>query len=108
VSVVADVDVVSHALARDTAVTFGVVARAGTLACVAASARFDDARIVGAGVSVISRIGGALSLLAGYDDGTETIRGAAVISLANWHLSTGVFYHGVLGVSQAVTIAWAR
>jgi hypothetical protein len=108
VSVVADVDVVSRTLTRDIDVTFGVVARAGSAACVVASARFDDSGVAGAGVSLVSRLSGALSLLAGYDDGTESIRGAAVVSLANWRVSTGVFYHGVLGISQAVTIAWTR
>jgi hypothetical protein len=108
VSVVADVDVVSRTLARDIELTFGVVARAGSAACVVASARFEGSGVAGAGVSLVSRIGGALSLLAGYDDGTESIRGAAVISLNHWRVSTGVYYHGVLGVSQAVTIAWTR
>ncbi len=106
--VVADVDVVSRALARDIAVTFGIVARAGGVASVVASARFDGFGVAGAGIALISRVGGALALLAGYDDGTESIRGAAVVSLANWYVSTGVSYHGVLGISQAVTIAWAR
>lgn len=108
VSVVADVDVVSRTLARDIGLTFGMVARAGSAACVVASARFDGFGVVGAGVSLISRLGGALSLLAGYDDGTESIHGAAVVSITNWRVSTGVSYHGVLGVSQAVTIAWTR
>ncbi len=108
VAVVADVDVVSRSLARDVAVTLGVMARAGNAASVVASARFDGFGIAGAGVALISRIGNALALVAGYDDGTESIRGAAVVSLARWRVSTGVFYHGVLGVSQAVTIAWVR
>lgn len=107
-TVVADVDVVSRTFARDVAVALGVVAHAGSSACVVASVRFDDAGVAGAGVSLVSRIGGVLALLAGYDDGTESIRGAAVVSLSNWRVSTGVFYHGVLGVSQAVTIAWTR
>ncbi len=108
VAAIADVDVVSHAPTRDVAVTIGVVARATSLASVVANARFDGLGVAGAGVSLVSRVGGALALVAGYDDGTESIRGAAVVSLASWRVSTGVSYHGVLGVSQAVTIAWTR
>jgi hypothetical protein len=108
ISSIADIDVVSRAQGRDTEVSLAVVARAGGAASVVASARFDGAGVAGAGVALVSRLTGALALLAGYDDGTESVRGAAVVSLAGWRVSTGVFYHGVLGISHAVTVAWTR
>lgn len=108
ISAIADVDVVSRPDARDVDVTLGVIARAGRAASLIGTARFDDVGLAAAGVAFVSRVTGALSLLAGYDDGTDSVRGAAVVSLASWRVSTGVFYHPVLGVSQGVTVAWVR
>jgi hypothetical protein len=108
VSAIADVDVVSRESGRDVDVTLGVVARAGRTTTIVGSARFDGTQVVAAGVALVSRLAGALALLAGYDDGTESVRGAAVVSLSRWRVSTGVFYHGVLGVSHGVTVAWTR
>ena len=108
ITAIADVDVVSRESGRDVDVTLGVVARAGRAATIVASARFDGTQVVAAGVAVVSRLTGALALLAGYDDGTDSVRGAAVVSLSRWRVSTGVFYHGVLGVSHGVTVAWTR
>lgn len=104
----ADVDIVSRALARDVDVTLGVVARAGRGASVVATARFDGAGVAAAGVALVSRVTTSLALLAGYDDGTESVRGAAVVFLSSWRVSTGIFYHAVLGVSHGVTVAWTR
>ncbi len=108
ISAIADVDVVSREKTRDVEVALGLVARAGRGASVVATARFDGRGVAAAGVAFVSRLTGALSLVAGYDDGTESIRGAAVISLSSWCVCTGVFYHGVLGLSQGVTVSWAR
>lgn len=108
ISTVADVDVVSWENEREIDVTLGVVARLGRAATVVGNARFDGTNVVAAGVALVSRLTGALALLAGYDDGTDSVRGAAVIGLSNWRVSTGVFYHGVLGVSHGVSVAWAR
>lgn len=104
---IADVDVVSRDEVRDVDVAIAVVARIG-LASIVATARFDGRAVASTGVAVVSRLANALSLLAGYDDGTESIRGAAVVSLSSWQLGVGVFQHAVLGVSQGVTLTWSR
>jgi hypothetical protein len=108
VSAIADVDVVSRENGRDVDVTVGVVARAGHAATIVGSARFDGTNVIAAGVALVSRLTGTFALLAGYDDGTDSVRGAAVVALSGWRVSTGVFYHGVLGVSHGVTVAWTR
>ncbi len=108
ISAIADVDVVSRESARDVDVTLGLVARAGRAASLIGTTRFDGTGIAAAGIAFVSRLTDALSLLAGYDDGTDSVRAAAVVSLASWRVSTGVFYHSVLGVSQGVTVAWVR
>lgn len=108
VTALADVDVVARDETRDVEVTIGVIARAGDAASVVGTARFDGVGVAAAGVALVSRLSSALSLAAGYDDGTESVRGAAVVSLSNWRVCTGVFYHAVLGVSHGVTIAWVR
>ena len=108
ISAIADVDVVSRRETRDVDVTLGVVARAGRGASLVGTAHFDGTGVAAAGIAFVSRLTGALSLLAGYDDGTDSVRGAAVVSLASWRVSTGVFYHSVLGLSQGVTVAWVR
>jgi hypothetical protein len=107
-SAIADVDVVSRETGRDVDLTLGVVARAGRAATIVGSARFDGTNVIAAGVALVSRLTSALALLAGYDDGTDSVRGAAVVALSGWRVSTGVFYHGVLGVSHGVTVAWTR
>jgi hypothetical protein len=108
VTALADVEVVSRAYASDVNVTLGVVARAGRAVALVATAEFNGARAAALGVAVVSRLTDALSLLGGYDDGTESVRAAAVVTLAAWHVSSGVFYHPVLGVSHGVTLAWSR
>jgi hypothetical protein len=108
VSALADVDVVSRAYASEVDVVLGIVARAGRNVAVVATTRFDGTRAAAVGVAVVSRLTGALSLLGGYDDGTESVRAAAVVTLDAWQLSSGVSYHAVLGVSHGVTLAWTR
>jgi hypothetical protein len=108
VSVLADIEMVSRAYASDVDVVLGIVARAGRAVALIATAEFSGTRAAALGVAVVSRLTGALSLLGGYDDGTESVRAAAVVTLAAWQISSGVFYHPVLGVSHGVTLAWSR
>jgi hypothetical protein len=107
-SVVADVDVASDPHQRRVVLALGAIARAGGAATIVATARFDGSSVVALGASVVSRLHESLCLLAGYDDGTESVRGAAVVSFAGWQVSTGVFHHAVLGLSHGVTLAWTR
>jgi hypothetical protein len=107
ITTIADVDVVTRAEVRDVEVDLAVVARV-RMASIVATARFDGRAVASTGVAVVSRLASALSLIAGYDDGTESIRGAAVVSLASWQLGVGIFQHAVLGVSQGVTLSWSR
>jgi hypothetical protein len=107
ITAIADVDVISRADAREIEVEIGVVGRIGS-ASIIATTHFDGHAVASAGIAVVSRFAGRLALLAGYDDGTETIRGAAVVSLSRWRVGVGVFQHAVLGVSQGVTLTWSR
>ncbi|HEU4929618.1 MAG TPA: hypothetical protein VFU38_07280 [Candidatus Krumholzibacteria bacterium] len=107
ISAIADVDVVSRAGARDVELSIGLVGRIGAASIVTTS-RFDGNAVASVGIAVVSRFAGRLALLAGYDDGTESIRGAAVVSFSCWQFDVGVFQHAVLGVSQGVTISWLR
>ncbi len=105
IAAIADVDVVSRDHVRDVEIAIALAGQAGPVSIVATS-RFDGDAVAAAGIAVVSRVAGRLALVAGYDDGTESIRGAALVSLSSWQLGVGVFQHAVLGVSQGVTLSW--
>ncbi len=107
ITAIADVDLISRASAREIGLSIGVVGRIGSTSIVA-TAQFDGRAVASTGIAVVSRFAGRLALLAGYDDGTESVSGAAVVSFSRWRFGVGVFQHAVLGVSQGVTLSWSR
>lgn len=91
----------------ETSLSLGVRVRAGAAQLIG-SMRIDGDRFVGAGVGAVARLHRTLALLAGYDDGSESMRAGVVIDWRGVELATGVFQHPVLGMSQAVSIACFR
>jgi hypothetical protein len=70
--------------------------------------RIDGDRFVGAGIAAVVRLQRSLALLAGYDDGTESMRGAIVVDWRGIEVATGVFQHPVLGMSREISVSWFR
>ncbi len=108
VSLVADVEAMSGAFVRSTSVSVAVLGRAGAMATVVGSLRFDGSRVVAAGVAVVARPDARLGLIAGYDDGTDTSRVAARIVMDRVEVATGVAHHAVMGLSHGVSVTWTR
>jgi len=108
VSLVADVEAMSGAFVRSTSVSIAALGRAGAIATVVGSLRFDGSRMVAAGVAVVARPDARLRLIAGYDDGTDTSRVAARIAVGRVEVATGVTHHAVLGLSHGLSVTWTR
>jgi hypothetical protein len=91
----------------ETSLSLGVRVRAGPAQLIG-NMRIDGDRFVGAGMAVFARLCRSLALLAGYDDGSESMRAGVVIDWHGLEVATGVFEHPVLGMSQAVSVACFR
>jgi hypothetical protein len=104
-SLFADVESVADAGGRANYLTVAVAGRVADRAIVLTSMRYDGPGALAAGVAALVPVHRALSLLAGYDDGTETARAGAVIAAGRWSLATGAFRHAVLGMSQGVSVS---
>jgi hypothetical protein len=108
VSTIADVELLDTPGARyESSLALAVRVRAGAAQLIG-HVRIDGDRFVGAGVGAVARLHRSLALLAGYDDGSESMRAGVVIDWHGVELATGVFQHPVLGMSQAVSIACFR
>jgi hypothetical protein len=107
-TLVADVESIAGSTGRATTVCAAAAGRVGRYGNVVTSLRYDGPAALAMGVALHVPLHAALSLLAGYDDGTETWRAGAVIGGGRWQVATGVFRHAVLGMSQgaSVTVRW--
>ncbi len=70
--------------------------------------RIDGDRFTGASIAALARLHRSLALLAGYDDGSESMRAAVVIDWRGVEVATGIFQHPVLGMSQGMSVSWFR
>jgi hypothetical protein len=104
VSALADFEVREGNGAYETTMTLATWVRAGSTQLVG-NVRIDGDRFVGAGVAIVARLHRNVALLAGYDDGAESMRAGAVVDWRGMEIATGVFQHPVLGMSQAVSVA---
>ncbi len=108
VSALAEIDAVDvPGSAYETSLRLALRVRAGAGQLIA-HMQIDGDRVVGAGVGAVARLHRCLALLAGYDDGSESMRAGVVIDWHGVELATGVYQHPVLGMSQAVSIACFR
>lgn len=106
-AVIADVEVATGERMRATTLSLAVSARAGP-ALIVAGLRLDGEAWAGASVGVAARVHPSLSLLAGYDEGSDTLRAGVVVSWRSVEASVGLYQHEVLGASRGATVAWAR
>ena len=104
-SLVADVESIAGSAGRATFMTVALAGRVADRATVVTSMRYDGPGALAVGAAAVVPVHRALSLLAGYDDGTETARVGATIRAGRWSLATGAFRHAVLGMSQGVSLA---
>jgi hypothetical protein len=108
VSTVADVEVLDPPGAGyESSLSLAIRVRAGAAQLIG-SIRIDGDRFVGAGIAAVARLHESLALLAGYDDGSESMRGAVVIDWRGIEVAAGVFQHPVLGMSQGVSVSCFR
>jgi hypothetical protein len=108
VSVVADLDLHdTYGAGYETSLSLGSRVHGGPAQLIG-TIRIDGDRYVGAGVALFVRLNRSLALLAGYDDGTESMRAGLVIDVRGVEVATGVFEHPVLGMSQTMSIACFR
>jgi len=103
-TVLAEVESIGDGDAREIWMRLATVARAGTIARIVTSARVATPGGAALGVGVRAVLHPALSLLAGYDDGAETLSAGVAVAVRRWELSAGVFRHAVLGLSQSVSL----
>jgi hypothetical protein len=106
-SLVADVESIAGPAERAVTMTVALAARLSSRATVLTSMRYDGPGALAVGAAAIVPVHRALSLLAGYDDGTETARVGATVRAGRWTVATGAFRHAVLGMSQGVSLAVA-
>ncbi|HEX5131039.1 MAG TPA: hypothetical protein VFX92_00980 [Candidatus Krumholzibacteria bacterium] len=104
-SLSADVETIAGGGDRAWLLALAMTGRIGARASVVTSLRYDGPGALALGVAAIAPLHSRLSLLAGYDDGTETLRVAAVIATGRWRVASGVFRHPVLGQSQGLSLA---
>jgi hypothetical protein len=107
VSLVADIDVLAGHGFHETSLSLCGLVRAGAAQLVG-SVRIDGDRLAGSGVAMVARVHAHLALLAGYDDGVESLRAGAVIGWRGIEVAAGVSQHPVLGLSQGVSVACSR
>jgi hypothetical protein len=103
-SMIADLDVVQGHGVYETTLSLAGVARVGAAQLIGL-VRIDGDRFAGSALSLSARVHPHLSLLAGYDDGTGSLRAGAVIGWRGIDVGAGVSQHPVLGLSQGVSIA---
>lgn len=107
VSVVADAEALHGGGVYETSLSLSARVHAGA-ARLSGGVRVDGDRFAGAAVSLVARVHPSLALLAGYDDGAQSMRAGAVIRWRDVEIATGVSQHPVLGMSQGVSVACAR
>jgi len=108
VATIADIEIIDgDGAGYETSLTLSMRARAGA-AQVIGVVRVDGDRFVGAGVALAVRVGRTLTLMAGYDDGSASMRFAVVIDWRGVEIATGVSQHPVLGMSQGMSVACFR
>lgn len=104
-TLLADVETIAG---REGRATFLKVAACGRLAGrsrMLASMRYDGPGALSLGIALAVMLHRSLSLLAGWDDGTETARAGVLLKAGRLALTTAVFQHAVLGVSQGASLA---
>ena len=107
-STVADVEVLdTPGAGYESSLSLAIRLRTGAAQLIG-GIRIDGDRFVGAGIAAAVRLYESLALLAGYDDGTESMRGAVVIDWRGIEVAAGVFQHPVLGMSQGVSVSCFR
>jgi hypothetical protein len=107
VSVVADAEALHGGGVYETSLSLSARVHAGAVQ-LSGGVRVDGDRFAGAAVSLAARVHPSLALLAGYDDGAQSLRAGAVIRWRDVEIATGVSQHPVLGMSQGVSVACAR
>jgi hypothetical protein len=108
VTTVADFEAIDvYGPGYETSLSLGVRVRAGAAQLIG-HVRIDGDRFVGAGIGAVARLHRSLALVAGYDDGSESMRAGVVVDWRGVEIATAVFQHPVLGMSQAVSIACFR
>ena len=107
VSLLADVESIDDHDVRYTSLVIATRVHAGA-AQLTGSVRIDGDRFVGAAVSLCARVRRDVALLAGYDDGAESLSAAVAIGIGPLEIATGVSQHPVLGLSRGASVAWAR
>jgi hypothetical protein len=107
VTTVADLEVLDGIGGYETSMSLSTRVHAGAAALIG-HVRIDGDRFVGAGISGVARLHECLALLAGYDDGAQSLGAGIVINWRGVEIATGVFQHPVLGMSQGVSVACFR
>jgi hypothetical protein len=108
VSTIADIDMLdTPGAGYESSLSLAVRVRTGAAQLIG-SIRIDGDRFVGAGIAAVARLHQSLALLAGYDDGSGSMRGAVVIDWRGVEVAAGVFQHPVLGMSQGVSVSCFR
>jgi hypothetical protein len=104
-TLLADVETIAGRGAR---VTFLNIAACGSVtgrSRMLASMRYDGPGALSLGIACALVLHRSLSVLAGWDDGTETARAGVLVKTGRLALTTAVFQHAVLGVSQGASLA---
>jgi hypothetical protein len=108
VSTIADIELVdTWGRGYESSLSLAVRVRTGPAQLIG-SLRIDGDRFVGAGIAALARLDRSLALLAGYDDGSESMRAAVVVDWRGIEVATGVYQHPVLGMSQGMSVSWFR
>ena len=107
VSTLADIEVIAGHRRYETSLSISTRVRAGAAQLVGVVG-IDGDRFAGAAVSVMARIHPSLALVAGYDDGTQSMRAGVIVDWKGVEIGTAVSQHPVLGLSQGVSVACAR
>jgi hypothetical protein len=108
VSTIADVEVLdTPGAGYESSLSLAMRVRSGAAQLIG-NIRIDGDRFVGAGIAAVARLHESLALMAGYDDGSESMRGAVVIDWRGIEVAAGVFQHPVLGMSQGVSVSCFR
>jgi hypothetical protein len=106
-SLLADVEAVDGPGGYDTSLALASRVRVGAAQMIG-RLRVDGDRFAGAGIAVLARMHARLSLLAGYDDGAQSLCAGALVHWRSFEVSTGIEQHPVLGMTQSVSVACVR
>ncbi len=101
----ADVETIAGRSGRATFLRIAACGRVAGRSRMLASMRYDGPGALSLGIALAVMLHRSLSLMAGWDDGTETARAGAVVKAGRLALTTAVFQHAVLGVSQGASLA---